>query len=335
MVRQNLFRGIVHTGGQVLFGVIDDKNVYCAAGKGVEVFLKDDLSALRKNFPCPNAIISNCVSDDQKMLFAGDACGMVYCIDMESSKFLWNCQTNCGSALSMSFFDNNVYIATTEGALACIPALITEGSPDVMQEREISHSTSINEVHVSESVGKSQFESGKVIVHCVKEKGSLRISPVSGGFHKSWNIQFPRAIRKEGARFVVDGLVESVTGGFYRAIGEVQELATATDAFTVYDITKQIPLNEFIAEQGLTFHKGSAFYEFTKKEVIQKYKELVLKDTTTNELYEGKAVRALLGLPEDQDVEIVPQDYPNYKVFVQSTSANRGLQPGTQLLFKK
>jgi len=46
-------------------------------------------------------------------------------------------------------------------------------------------------------------------------------------------------------------------------------------------------------------------------------------------------VRALLGFPEDEDIEIIPENFPNYKVFVQSASATRGLPPGTQLLMKK
>jgi hypothetical protein len=58
-------------------------------------------------------------------------------------------------------------------------------------------------------------------------------------------------------------------------------------------------------------------------------------DNLTKEIFEGPAVRELLGLPSDRDVEVTPEDFRKYKIFVQSNSSNRGLKAGTQILFKK
>lgn len=85
----------------------------------------------------------------------------------------------------------------------------------------------------------------------------------------------------------------------------------------------------------MTFKKGNSFYEFTKKETIQQYKELVLMDKKTHQIFEGSSVRELLGLPTDRDVDVEPEKFKRYKIFVQSTSSNRGLKTGTQLLVKK
>lgn len=59
-------------------------------------------------------------------------------------------------------------------------------------------------------------------VECVREGGKLRVRAVSAGFDPSFNVQFPRALRFEGAHYVVEGLELSANGGFYRAVGTIQ-----------------------------------------------------------------------------------------------------------------
>jgi Ca-activated chloride channel homolog len=57
----------------------------------------------------------------------------------------------------------------------------------------------------------------------VREGGKLRVKVVSDGYDKTKNIQFPRAIRAEGARYIVEKL-ELADGGFYRAQGQISRL---------------------------------------------------------------------------------------------------------------
>jgi len=188
---------------------------------------------------------------------------------------------------------------------------------------------------VSSSVASTSDVKGKVLVECVSDGPRLRIRAVSPGFHPHWNVQFPRDIRRAGAKYVVDELVESVNGGFYRSLGDIRVLSTATDKFHVLNVAQQEQLNTFVESLGHNFSKGVAFYEFTKKETIQKYKELVLMDKKSRDIFAGEAVRELLGLPSDLDVTIAPESFPKYKIFIQSASSNRGLQAGTQLLLLK
>lgn len=60
-----------------------------------------------------------------------------------------------------------------------------------------------------------------VELYCVREAGKLRVKVVSDGYDGTKNIQFPRAIRAEGARYVVEGLALSSNGSFYRAQGNI------------------------------------------------------------------------------------------------------------------
>ena len=71
---------------------------------------------------------------------------------------------------------------------------------------------------------------------CVRSGGKLRIKVVSEGYDNSKNVQFPRAIRAEGARYLVEGLELSNDGTFYRVQGKINRLAKPgeVDSFVPY-----------------------------------------------------------------------------------------------------
>ncbi|MDZ8188522.1 MAG: VWA domain-containing protein [Nostoc sp. ChiSLP02] len=69
-----------------------------------------------------------------------------------------------------------------------------------------------------------------VELHCVREGGKLRIKVISDGYDLTKNVQFPRAIRAEGARYVVEGLELSSDGSFYRVRGNITRLARPGEA---------------------------------------------------------------------------------------------------------
>ncbi|MBN2694599.1 VWA domain-containing protein [bacterium] len=80
---------------------------------------------------------------------------------------------------------------------------------------------------ISQEVSKmptvSEVGEGVELV-CVKEGGKLRIKVASSGYDQTLNVQFPRAIRADGAKYVVEKLVLSSNGSFYRADGKIQRL---------------------------------------------------------------------------------------------------------------
>lgn len=88
--------------------------------------------------------------------------------------------------------------------------------------------------------------------------------------------------------------------------------------------------NYVVDRLGRPWVKGQVFYQLTKKEKIQSYKQIAIY--ADGRIYVGKNARDMLGLPSAQDVEVVPDNWSQYKIFVQSTAPNRKLIRGTQVL---
>ncbi|MBD2500131.1 vWA domain-containing protein [Anabaena azotica] len=65
---------------------------------------------------------------------------------------------------------------------------------------------------------------------CVREGGKLRVKVVANGYDADKNVQFPRAIRAEGARYVVEGVELSNDGSFYRVVGKISRFAKPGEA---------------------------------------------------------------------------------------------------------
>ncbi|KAI1706518.1 hypothetical protein DdX_12978 [Ditylenchus destructor] len=112
--------------------------------------------------------------------------------------------------------------------------------------------------------------------------------------------------------------------------------------FQVLEVDTAISIKDFVEAQGVNFQKGRGFYEFIKQETIQQYKEIILMDKNTGDMFEGPYARTLLGLPTDADAKanIAPQSATikpgnlQYFVFIQSTSYNRKLSPGSRFLYE-
>ncbi|MBI2056190.1 MAG: VWA domain-containing protein [Candidatus Sungbacteria bacterium] len=93
-------------------------------------------------------------------------------------------------------------------------------------------------------------------------------------------------------------------------------------------------IDEFVEENALEYKRGHGFYEFTKPELIQEKKEVVLRDKITGDMFTGDEARKLIGLNPGERRRIKPKDLEKYDVFVQSTSYTRKLVGGTRFLYE-
>lgn len=82
---------------------------------------------------------------------------------------------------------------------------------------------------------------------------------------------------------------------------------------------------------GRAYRLGEAFYQLSKPEKVQASKTIALLDKKTKNVYTGSNARKVLGLP-DYEVKVAPASHPDFEIFIQSSSVNRKLVPGTKLL---
>jgi hypothetical protein len=84
---------------------------------------------------------------------------------------------------------------------------------------------SLQEIAVSaRDVKETTTEEGGIVVECVRVGKDVRVRVISPGYRDDWFCQFPRDIREEGARYVVDQVREATQGGFYRVLGNIRRL---------------------------------------------------------------------------------------------------------------
>jgi hypothetical protein len=105
--------------------------------------------------------------------------------------------------------------------------------------------------------------------------------------------------------------------------------------FQVLDVTGgDVDIKDFAQQNGLVFERGKGFYQFSKSELIQKGKEIILQEKSTGHFFEGNMARKMLNLiTYDEKKRIKPTDFAEYDVFIQSTSSNRKLVDGTKFLY--
>lgn len=96
----------------------------------------------------------------------------------------------------------------------------------------------------------------------------------------------------------------------------------------------KISIKEFALQQGLAFKTGRGFYEMTKPEVISAKKEVVLQDVASGDMFTGPEAAAYLGSNVGTKTPVPMPAGQQYRVFVQSTSTNRGLEPGSHFLYE-
>lgn len=111
--------------------------------------------------------------------------------------------------------------------------------------------------------------------------------------------------------------------------------------YSIHGVNSNITDEESVVSTYVTkklkkkFAIGSVYYQHTKRETIQDYKNIILMDKATNKLYSGEEVRNILNIPDNTTVKLEPSCSNKYTLFIRSTSYNRKLVPGTTILLAK
>lgn len=128
---------------------------------------------------------------------------------------------------------------------------------------------------------------------------------------------------------------EDVARDIERAYGKIDLEAVPSGRFQVMRVDKDVRIDDFVRDNGLTFKKGRGFYEFTKSVYVQSYKEIILRDKLTGDMFTGEKARKILGIPIGENSQVKPSKFESkYDAFIQSTSLNRKLIGGTHFLYE-
>ncbi|RAO13618.1 WGR domain-containing protein [Micromonospora noduli] len=212
--------------GSVLFGWQEQGSVF-AGTSSREVVRLSKSGRRERTYLCDAPVFSCATAEGGEYVFAGDSQSSIYCFDAAGTR-LWKLGTGCGSAYSMQYHDDRLYVVTTGGHLACIdasePAIRAAQAGNVPEVRDVKAPRQAPQP-VQPTIVEVTSDSGAgVVVQCLDDRGRLRIQVLSDGYRRDWSVQFPKGIREPGARYLVTEVRESSRGGYYRAYGDIRRL---------------------------------------------------------------------------------------------------------------
>jgi hypothetical protein len=115
---------------------------------------------------------------------------------------------------------------------------------------------------------------------------------------------------------------------------ELSKMDDVSYRFRKWNVDREVDIKTFVEAHGITFFIGAGYYAVTKKEQLRSGRNVLVREKGTNRIFGGQQARTLLGIPAGE-VFVTPGNHANFDVFFQSTSVNRRLVRGTELLWDK
>jgi hypothetical protein len=151
-------------------------------------------------------------------------------------------------------------------------------------------------------------------------------------------------VQRGGMNRSLDESFATLTGRPRDAKGRFTKVPTSGDLvpvdpgrFQMFNVTEEVEIRKFADDHSLIFQPGKGFYEFQKSEEIRTTREVVLVDRKTGDMYSGAKARDMIGVPMGTTKTISPRTMPTsvpYDIFIQSTSYNRKLKPGSRFMYE-
>lgn len=115
----------------------------------------------------------------------------------------------------------------------------------------------------------------------------------------------------------------------------VQVMKDISDEVAIYPVKDRTDISSFISlKTRKAYQKGTGFYQLNKPEkAVQDYKVIMVRNKNSGAVYAGHAARQLLNIPTVGTISLRPGDHGQWDIFIQSTSTNRILVPGTSAVY--
>lgn len=172
------------------------------------------------------------------------------------------------------------------------------------------------------------FPKGNIEVWDTSEKG---IEEVGQKFETTMNSFYQaRSMGVRSSQTIFSDLSKVTAKSVNKILDEIKDFDIIINETTQAVEIK--PLAEKKTKKPYT--KGNGFYELVKIEHVQANKHIAVQNKKTGKVYTGDAARDLLNLPNDE-VKIVPGDFGEWVVYIQSNAVNRKIIPKQRVLVLK
>jgi hypothetical protein len=188
-------------------------------------------------------------------------------------------------------------------------------------------------IFVPNEVGVTQakqlgFAPGNIKIWETTEAGMQEVARVISSTTNSYMSNRTRGITSYNSLFSLD------TAQLTAPTLHVNLIEVEPDKYHLLTVLQASTISEFVGYYTGSYVKGNTFYQLVKPETVQAKKQVAVLEKSTKKVYSGGMARQLLGLP-NYDVKVEPAVHPNYDIFIQSTSVNRKLVPGQQIIVFK
>lgn len=143
------------------------------------------------------------------------------------------------------------------------------------------------------------------------------------------------AARAEGITSTDKFYADLSTVSIQQVQSALVDISKNVDVYVVDSRNDGVQIKDFVEAQGVPFTKGCAYYQLSKTETVQDYKQIAIRDKMHGAVYSGIAARNMLGLPQNGAVKLAPGQHGQYEIFVQSTSVNRKLMENTNVMINR
>jgi hypothetical protein len=166
----------------------------------------------------------------------------------------------------------------------------------------------------------------------IQEWDSLTAKGTEAGFavsSKAYKSYF--TARSAGVRST-ESFYSDMSGATVRSVRS--SLSEVTSQVEIFNSPSPGNIREVVERAKRPYIKGAAFYQLVKTEKkVQPYKLVVVRVKTSGKVYCGQEARSMLGIDVSNTVRVVPGDHGKFDVFIQSTSYNRNIPVGTDVLY--
>lgn len=169
---------------------------------------------------------------------------------------------------------------------------------------------------------------GNVAEWEISAAGAAQVARSFSSSYRNYFVARSRGATKTDGFFVTDMSKVKLTD-------VKKQLSDVKKDYAVLHVKQEAEIRPLVESCGYAYVLGNAFYQLSKNEEIQAYKDILLREKGKTAIYGGAEARELLGFPPRLTVKVKPGNHANWDIFVQSTSVNRKLVRGTDLLYRR